>query len=151
MTRLGASVPGCSLSQLLNAPMPPSHGWMPRFSLTNALSSSDPCVKKVKSTGQIQCPCLHCCTVWYSAPAMPACLFYFRGSYTGGKDQFTRLVHHKYITRKWTKYLGCTHLVHPKYIQNFPCQFSCNFPGVGNSQGIHSVLDHMTVMFPLCN
>jgi len=56
-----------------------------------------------------------------------------------------------YITRKWTKYLGCTHTVHPKYIQNFPCQFSCNFPGLGNSQDIHSVPGHMTAVFPLCN
>ena len=28
---------------------------------------------------------------------------------TGDKGQFTRLVHCKYITRKWTKYLGYTH------------------------------------------
>jgi len=48
-------------------------------------------------------------------------------------------------------YLGYTHLVHLKYIQNFPCQFSCNFPGLGNSQDIHSVPGHMTVVFPLCN
>ena len=47
-------------------------------------------------------------------------------------------------------YLGYTHLVHPKYIQNFPCQFSCNFPGL-DSQDIHSVPGHMTVVFTLCN
>jgi len=70
---------------------------------------------------------------------------------TGDKGQFTRPVHCKYITRKWTMYLGYTHLVHPKYIQNFPCQCSCNFPGLGNSQDIHSVPGHMTAVFPLCN
>jgi len=70
---------------------------------------------------------------------------------TGGKGQYTKLVHCKYTARKWTMYLGYTHLVHPKYIQNFPCQFSCNFPGLENSQDIHSVPGHMTVVFPLCN
>ena len=74
-----------------------------------------------------------------------------RVTITGDKGSFTRLVHCKYITRKWTKYLGYTHPVHPRYIQNFPCQCSCNFPGLGNSQDIHSVPGHMTAVFPLCN
>ena len=52
--------------------------------------------------------------------------------HTGGKDQFSRPVHHKYIARKWTKYHACTHPAHPRYIQNFPCQCSCNLSGLGN-------------------
>jgi len=47
---------------------------------------------------------------------------------TGGKDQCTGLVHHKYITRKWTVYHACAHLVHHKYFQNFPCWFPHDVP-----------------------
>ena len=55
---------------------------------------------------------------------------------TGGKGWCPELVHHKYITRKWTKYQANTHPAHPKFIQNFPSQFSCNFPSTGNGQYI---------------
>ena len=41
------------------------------------------------------------------------------GTDTGDKGQFTRPVHCKYITRKWTKYLGYTHPVHPRYFVHF--------------------------------
>ena len=43
-----------------------------------------------------------------------ACKTLSRQTLTGGKGQCTRPVHRKYITRKWTKYQACTHLVHPK-------------------------------------
>ena len=71
-----------------------------------------------------------------------------KSTYTGGKGQCSRPVHHKYIARKWTKYHAYTCPAHHKYIQNFPCQCSCNFPGLGNVQYIRSVLDHMTTMLP---
>jgi len=48
--------------------------------------------------------------------------------HTGGKDQCTGLVHRKYITRKWTVYHACVHLVHHKYFQNFPCWFPYDVP-----------------------
>ena len=67
---------------------------------------------------------------------------------TGGKGWWPGLVHHKYITRTWTKYQAKTHLVHLKSIQNFPNQFSCSVPGSGNGQYIHSVLDHVTRVSP---
>ena len=44
-----------------------------------------------------------------------------------------------------------THLVHLRYIQNFPSQFPYNFPSLGNGQYIHSVPGHVTAMFPLGN
>ena len=47
---------------------------------------------------------------------------------TGGKDQCTRLVHRKYIARKWTVYHACAHPVHHKYFQNFPCWFPHDVP-----------------------
>ena len=47
---------------------------------------------------------------------------------TGGKDQCTRLVHCKYIAKKWTVYCACAHLVHHKYFQNFPCWFPHDVP-----------------------
>ena len=72
-------------------------------------------------------------------------------SFTGGKDQCTGPVHHKYTVRKWTKYQACTNLVHPQHIQNVPCRFSSNVPGLGNGQDIQNVPDHMTTMFPLGN
>ena len=68
---------------------------------------------------------------------------------TGGKGWCPGLVHHKYITRKWTKYQANTHPAHPKFIQNFPSQFSCNFPSPGNGQYIHSVPGHVTEISPL--
>ena len=68
---------------------------------------------------------------------------------TGGKGWCPGPVHHKYITRKWTKYQANTHPAHPKFIQNFPSQFSCNFPSTGNGQYIHSVPDHVTGISPL--
>ena len=68
---------------------------------------------------------------------------------TGGKGWCPGLVHHKYITRKWTKCQANTHPVYPKFIQNFPSQFSCNFPSIGNGQYIYSVPGHMTEISPL--
>jgi len=67
---------------------------------------------------------------------------------TGGKGWCPGLVHHKSITRTWTKYQAKTHLVHLKSIQNFPNQFSCSVPGSGNGQYIHSVPDHVTRVSP---
>jgi len=58
------------------------------------------------------------------------------------------LVHHKSITRTWTKYQAKTHLVHCKFIQNIPSQFPCSFPGSGNGQYIHNVPGDVTRMFP---
>ena len=46
-------------------------------------------------------------------------------------------------------YPAFTHSVHPKYIQNFPCQFPCSFPSPENDQYIHSVPGHVTAMFPV--
>ena len=71
------------------------------------------------------------------------------GPVTGGKGWCPGLVHHKYITRKWTKYQANTHPAHLKFIQNFPSQFSCNFPSPGNGQYIHSVPGHVTEISPL--
>ena len=68
---------------------------------------------------------------------------------TGGKGWCPGPVHCKYITRKWTKYQANTHPAYPKFIQNFPSQFSCNFPIPGNGQYIHSVPDHVTGISPL--
>ena len=68
---------------------------------------------------------------------------------TGGKGWCPGPVHHKYIIRKWTKYQANTHPAHPKFIQNFPSQFSCNFPSTGNGQYIHSVPGHVTGISPL--
>jgi len=67
---------------------------------------------------------------------------------TGGKGWFPGLVHHKSITRTWTKYLAKTHLVHCKFIQNVPSQFPCSFPGSGNGQYICSFPGHVTRVFP---
>ena len=67
---------------------------------------------------------------------------------TGGKGWWPELVHHKSITRTWTKYQAKTHLVHLRSIQNFPNQFSCSVPGSGNGQYIHSVPDHVTRVSP---
>jgi len=39
---------------------------------------------------------------------------------TGGKGWCPELVHHKDITRTWTKYQAKTHLAHLKSIQNVP-------------------------------
>ena len=69
--------------------------------------------------------------------------------HTGGKGWCPGPVHHKYITRKWTKYQANTHPTYPKFIQNFPSQFSCNFPSTENGQYIHSVSDHVTGISPL--
>ena len=71
-----------------------------------------------------------------------------RSTNTGGKGWFPELVHHKSITRTWTKYQAKTHLVHPKSIQNIPSQFPCSVPGSGNGQYICSVPGHVTRMFP---
>jgi hypothetical protein len=43
---------------------------------------------------------------------------------TGGKEWCPDPVHHKYIARKWTKYLANTHPEYSKDIQNFPSQFN---------------------------
>ena len=67
---------------------------------------------------------------------------------TGGKGWCPGLVHHKDITRTWTKYQAKTHLVHLKSIQNAPNQFPCSVPGSGNGQHIHSVPDHVTRVPP---
>jgi hypothetical protein len=63
--------------------------------------------------------------------------------HTRGKDWCTRQVHCKYTARKWTKNLPHAHLVHHKYIQNFPSQFPCNFPSPGNAEYIYSVPGHV--------
>src|ERR1700742_2748534 len=63
-----------------------------------------------------------------SQPIIILTAHHHRSPLTGGKDQCTELVHCKYIARKWIKYQGCTHPVHPRYIQNFPCQFPCSVP-----------------------
>ena len=68
---------------------------------------------------------------------------------TGGKGWCPGPVHCKYITRKWTKYQANTHPKYPKFIQNFPSQFSYNFPSTGNGQYIHSVPDNVTEICPL--
>ena len=67
---------------------------------------------------------------------------------TGGKGWWPGLVHHKSITRTWTKYQAKTHLVYLKSIQNFPSQFPCSVPGSGNGWYIHSVPDHVTRVSP---
>jgi len=48
---------------------------------------------------------------------------------TGGKGWCPGPVHHKDITRTWTKYQAKTHLVHLKSIQNFPTSFPAVFLG----------------------
>ena len=50
---------------------------------------------------------------------------------TGDKGQFTRPVHCKYITRKWTKYLGYTHLVHSQVHSEFSLPVFLQFPWPG--------------------
>ena len=67
---------------------------------------------------------------------------------TGGKRWCPGSVHHKDITRTWTKYWANTHPGHPKYIQNIPSQFPCSFPRSGNGQYIHSVPDHVIRVSP---
>ena len=67
---------------------------------------------------------------------------------TGGKGWCPGLVHHKSITRTWTKYQAKTHLAHLKSIQNIPNQFPCSVPGSGNGWYIHGVPDHVTRVFP---
>jgi len=67
---------------------------------------------------------------------------------TGGKGWWPGLVHHKSITRTWTKYQAKTHLVHLKSIQNVPSQFPCSVPGSGNGWYIHSVPGHVTRVSP---
>src|SRR5258705_10663115 len=74
-----------------------------------------------------------------------------RPSLTGGKGWCPKPVHCKYTARKWIMSPACTNPVHLEFIQNFPSQFSCNFPSSGNGQYIHSVPGHVTAMFPLCN
>ena len=61
-------------------------------------------------------------------PGMDRALEVAEGGDTGGKDQCTGLVHHKYIARKWTVYHACAHPVHHKYFQNFPCWFPHDVP-----------------------
>ena len=43
-------------------------------------------------------------------------------------------------------YLGKTHLVHHKYIQNVPNQFPCSVANPGNAQDIYSVPGHVIAM-----
>ena len=65
---------------------------------------------------------------------------------TGDKYQFPDPGHCKYTARTWTMYLGKTHLVHHKYIQNVPKQFPCSVPSAGNAQDIYSVPGHVIAM-----
>ena len=43
-------------------------------------------------------------------------------------------------------YLGKTHLVYHKYIQNVPNQFPCSVSSPGNAQDIYSVPGHVIAM-----
>ena len=65
---------------------------------------------------------------------------------TGDKYQFPDPGHCKYTVRAWTMYLGKTHLVHHKYIQNVPNQSPCSVPSAGNAQDIYSVPGHVIAM-----